>query len=64
MAVDPAKRKAVTEVVREHPGMTLAAVSPGLIVFAVLWLVMGFWPALIIGLVAGGAGYYFITRQK
>jgi hypothetical protein len=44
--------------------MAVAAVSPAIVVFAVLWLVLGFWPALIIGLVAGGAGYYFLTRQR
>ncbi len=64
MAVDPAKRQAVSEVVRQHPGMAVAAVSPAIVVFAVLWLVLGFWPALIIGLVAGGTGYYFLTRQR
>ncbi|GAB92632.1 hypothetical protein [Gordonia rhizosphera] len=64
MATDPAKRNAVSQVVRQHPGMSLAAVSPGIVVFVVLWVLMGFWPALIIGLVAGGAGYYLLTRQK
>ncbi|MEE3851207.1 hypothetical protein VZC37_12735 [Gordonia sp. LSe1-13] len=64
MAVDPARRKAVSEVVRQHPGMSVAAVSPAIVLFGVLWLLMGFWPALLIGLVAGGAGYYFLTRQQ
>lgn len=64
MAVDPAKRQAVGEVVRQHPGMSLAAVSPAIVIFGVLWWLIGFFPALILGVAAAGAGYYFLTRQK
>ncbi|MFW0795442.1 hypothetical protein AAFP30_16645 [Gordonia sp. CPCC 205515] len=64
MAMDPAKRQAVGEVVRQHPGMSLAAVSPGIVLFLVLWAVTNFWLAVIVGVAAAGAGYYFLTRQK
>lgn len=64
MATDPQKRRAVGEVVRQHPGMSLAAVSPGIVVFLILWAVTNFWLALIVGVVAAGAGYYYLTRQK
>ncbi|MGV9712143.1 hypothetical protein ACWDTI_15940 [Gordonia sp. NPDC003424] len=64
MAVDPAKGKAVSQVVRQHPGMSLVAVSPAIVVFGVLWWLIGFFPALILGAAAAGAGYYFLTRQK
>lgn len=64
MAIDPAKNKAVAQVVRQHPGMALAAVSPGIVVFAVVWLLTNFWLAVLLGVVAAGAGYYLLTRQK
>ncbi|GAC67847.1 hypothetical protein [Gordonia soli] len=64
MAVDPAKRRAVGEVVRQHPGMSLAAVSPAIVVFAVVWLITNFWIAVILGVAALGAGYYLLTRQR
>mgnify|MGYP001180964838 CR=1 FL=1 len=64
MATDPAKSKAVAQVVRQHPGMSLAAISPAIVVFGVVWFVTNFWLALILAVVAGGAGYYLLTRQK
>ncbi|MYR08641.1 hypothetical protein GTV32_21055 [Gordonia sp. SID5947] len=64
MAVDPAKSKAVSEVVRAHPGMSLVAVSPGIVVFLLVGFLLN-WPlAILLGLVGAGAGYYFLTRQK
>lgn len=64
MAVDPQKRRAVTEVVKQHPGMSVAAVSPAIVVFGVLWLVLDFWPALIVALLVGGIGYYLLVRSR
>lgn len=64
MAIDPEKRRAAGEVVRQHPGMALAAVSPGILVFLVVGLVVN-WPlAIILGLLAAGGGYYLLTRQR
>ncbi|AZG48222.1 hypothetical protein [Gordonia insulae] len=64
MAVDKAKSKAVSEVVRQHPGMSLAAVSPGIALFLIVGVLVN-WPlAILLGLVGAGAGYYFLTRQK
>lgn len=64
MAVDPQRRKAVTEVVKQHPGMSLIAISPAIVVFGVLWVVLNFWSALIIAVVVGGAGYLALTRAR
>ncbi len=64
MAVDPEKSKAVSQVVRQHPGMSLAAISPGIVVFGVVWWLTSFWLALILAVVAGGVGYYLLTKQK
>ncbi|MGC4961785.1 hypothetical protein ACPXCG_15050 [Gordonia sp. DT218] len=64
MAVDPAKSKAVSQVVRQHPGMSLVAVSPGIVVFLLVGFLLN-WPlAILLGLVGAGAGYYFLTRRK
>ncbi|GAA1479756.1 hypothetical protein GCM10009624_01960 [Gordonia sinesedis] len=64
MAIDPEKKKAVGEVVRQHPGMSLAAVSPGIVVFLAVGILAN-WPlAIILGLLAAGGGYYLLTRQR
>jgi hypothetical protein len=44
--------------------MAVAAVSPAIVVFAVVWLITNFWLAVILGVAAAGAGYYLLTRQR
>lgn len=64
MAIDPNKSKAIRQVVQEHPGMTLAAVSPGVVVFALVWWLTSPWFAILLGIVAVAGGVYILTRQK
>lgn len=45
------------EVVRENPGIALITAAPALIVFGVLWWLIGFWPTLLLVLVLGGAAF-------
>lgn len=63
MEIDRQKSNAVTQVVRQHPGMSLVAISPGIVVFGVVWW-LSFWLALILAVVAGGVGYYLLTRKS
>ena len=64
MAVDPNKSRALTQVVQQHPVMSVAAVSPGIVVFALLWwLTSPVW-AILFGIVAVAGGFYLLTRQK
>ncbi|MDL9948530.1 hypothetical protein QSJ19_23685 [Gordonia sp. ABSL11-1] len=64
MAVDPAKRQAVTGVVRQHPAMSLVAVSPGIVVFGLLWWLTNPFLAILFGIVAVAGGYYLLTRRS
>lgn len=64
MAVDPAKRQAVTDVARQHPGMSLVAVSPGIVVFGLLWWLTNPFLAIVFGIVAVAGGYYLLTRRS
>ncbi len=63
MAIDWDKSRAVSEVVRQHPAMSLVAVSPGIAVFVTLLLLdQTFLAILFLGLLYGwsqGA----LTRQ-
>ncbi|MGC4933977.1 hypothetical protein ACLQ3C_09865 [Gordonia sp. DT30] len=64
MAIDPNKSKAVSQVVRQHPVMSLVAVSPGIAIFVLLWVFGIEWLAIIFAIAAIGGGYYALTRQK
>ena len=46
MAIDPAKSKAVSQVVREHPGMSLVAISPGIVVFLLVGIFANWFLAI------------------
>ena len=62
--IDPQRARAARDVVRQHPGMVLAAVSPVLIAAALVWwLVSPGWAIvlLVIGLVAGG---WAVVRKR
>ncbi len=55
--LDPQRAKAARDVVRQHPGMALFAVSPVLIAAGLVWwLVSPGWAIvlLVVALVAGG----------
>lgn len=64
MALDPAKRDAVTDVVKQHPGMALAAISPGIVVFILLWWLTNPFLAIVLGVAGAAGGYYLLTRKK
>ncbi|WP_238421411.1 hypothetical protein [Gordonia sp. 'Campus'] len=64
MAIDRDKSRAVSEVVRQHPVMSLVAVSPGIAVFAVLVLLDQTFLAILFAILAVGAGVYLLTRRR
>ena len=64
MAIDPAKSKAVSQVVRENPGMSLVAISPGIVVFLLVGIFTNWFLAIVLGVVMVAGGYYMLTRQK
>lgn len=64
MAIDPNKSKAVGQVVRQHPVMSLVAVSPAIAIFVLLWVFGVEWLAIVFAVAAIGGGYHLLTRQK
>lgn len=64
MAIDPNKSKALTQVVQQHPVMSVVAVSPGIVVFGLLWWLTSPWVAVLFGIVAVAGGVYLLTKQK
>ncbi|EON34674.1 hypothetical protein GTC6_00425 [Gordonia terrae C-6] len=64
MAIDRDKSRAVSEVVREHPVMSLVAVSPGIAVFAALLLLDQTFLAILFLILAVGGGAYLLTRKR
>jgi len=62
--LDPQRARAARDVVRQHPAMTLAAVSPALIAAGLLWWLVGpVWAVLVLlgAVVIGGRA---ITRRR
>ena len=62
--IDPQRAQAARDVVRQHPGMVLAAVSPVLIAAGLVWwLVSPGWAIvlLVAALVAGG---WSVVRKR
>ncbi|MBD0861071.1 hypothetical protein IA539_07560 [Gordonia sp. zg691] len=64
MAIDRDKSRAVSEVVRQHPVMSVVAVSPGIAVFAVLLLLDQTFLAILFAVLAVGGGLYLLTRRR
>ncbi|MEO9327881.1 hypothetical protein [Gordonia aurantiaca] len=64
MAIDPNRSRAVAEVVRRHPVMSLIAVSPGIAVFVVLLLLDQTFLAILFAILAVGGGLYLLTRKR
>lgn len=62
--LDRERARGALEVVKQHPGMALFAVSPALIAVAVVWwLAGGGWAALLaVALVLGG-GIWLLRKR-
>ncbi|NLE79991.1 MAG: hypothetical protein GX610_10500 [Rhodococcus sp.] len=45
------------EVLRENPMIAVITAAPALIVFGIVWWLLGFWPALLLVLVIGGGAF-------
>ena len=54
--IDRTRARSAWAVVRQHPAMTLFAVSPVLLAFAAVWALTGFGPALILLLISAVVG--------
>lgn len=62
--IDPQRAKAARDVVRQHPGMVLFALSPVLIAAgAVWWLVSPVW-AIVLLVAALTAGGIAVLRKR
>ncbi|ASR04691.1 hypothetical protein RD149_05325 [Gordonia westfalica] len=64
MAIDRDRSRAVSEVVRQHPVMSLVAVSPGIAVFVVLLLLDQTFLAILFAILAVGGGVYLLSRKR
>ncbi|TYQ12046.1 UNVERIFIED_ORG: hypothetical protein L601_001200000870 [Gordonia westfalica J30] len=64
MAIDRDRSTAVSEVVRQHPVMSLVAVSPGVAVFVVLLLLDQTFLAILFAILAVGGGVYLLSRKR
>lgn len=63
--IDPLRARGALAVVKEHPGMVLFAVSPAIIVVALVWSLVS--PALavllLIGMVVAGGAALVMKRN-
>ncbi|GAA12498.1 MULTISPECIES: hypothetical protein [Gordonia] len=64
MAIDRDRSRAVSEVVRQHPVMSLVAVSPGVAVFVVLLVLDQTFLAILFAILAVGGGVYLLSRKR
>lgn len=62
--IDRVRARSALAVIREHPGMVLFAVSPGILVIALVWWLVSPTLAmlLLIGAVVGGGAMLLIRR--
>ena len=62
--IDRERAKGALEVIKQHPGLALFAVSPGIIAIAVVWAVVGGgWAFLLaIALLVGGGAWLLRKR--
>ncbi|RVW01518.1 hypothetical protein [Rhodococcus spongiicola] len=51
--IDRANAQTALEVVRESPTIALITAAPVLVVFGVLWWLLGFWTVLVLAAVLG-----------
>ncbi|ETA06007.1 hypothetical protein V525_15390 [Gordonia alkanivorans CGMCC 6845] len=54
----------MSEVVRQHPVMSLVAVSPGVAVFVVLLVLDQTFLAILFAILAVGGGVYLLSRKR
>jgi hypothetical protein len=62
--IDRVRARSALAVIREHPGMVLFAISPGILVIALVWWLVSPTLAvlLLIGAVLGGGAMLLIRR--
>jgi hypothetical protein len=62
--IDRERAKGAMAVVKQHPGLTLFAVSPAIVaVAAVWWLVSPGWAILLTILLVAGGGYLLLRKR-
>lgn len=63
--IDRERARSALEVIKQHPGMALFAVSPALVVVGVVWWLLGSgWAVLLlVALLAGGAAWLLRRRR-
>jgi len=62
--IDPFRARGALAVIRQHPGMVLFAVSPALVLVALIWWLGGAGWAILTILVMLGAGAYMVVRKR
>lgn len=62
--LDPQRARAARDVVRQHPVMTLVALSPVLLAAGAVWWLAGAGWAILLLLVAGVAGGMAVLRGR
>lgn len=65
--LDPARKKAALDVVKQHPGMVAAMAAPAVIVVAVAWLAFGGTVGILLLIafgVLGAVGLSRLLRQR
>jgi len=62
--IDRELAKGALEVVKQHPGLTLFAVSPALIAVAVVWAVAGGGWAFLLAIVLALGGGAWLLRKR
>lgn len=62
--IDRTRANSALAVVRQHPGMTLFAVSPVLLAFGVVWWLTSFGLALLMLLVVAGIGGVMLLLRR
>lgn len=60
--IDPQRARAARDVVRQHPAMTLAMVSPALIAAGLVWWLVSPTLAVVLLLVLGGVAAMKVLR--
>lgn len=60
--IDPHRARAARDVVRQHPAMTLAVISPALIAAGLVWWLVSPTLAVVLLLVLGGVAAMKVLR--
>ena len=62
--IDRERAKGALEVIKQHPGLALFAVSPGIIAVAVVWAVVGGGWAFLLAIVLALGGGAWLLRKR